>query len=737
MSETRNPHTKLVESTAVFDKALESWSIIDLPGLQKQLDKYALEFQDYQKQSLLDRKHLASKTKSFKKLPSEEKVNEIKPLLKSYQKEIDDLAKKNKNVDNAFFQFYRVIVEAPDPKSLLQMSLDAVSSMPELEKVKEENRQLEEKLLGFADYEQIKANNAKLEEELIKAGISKVKAKDDEWQVILEEKQKNWDEEKKDYQRNVDVLKKQIEDMKINEEMMKLKIDNKNKALRELDEDYEAGEEVENWKESKYVEVEDGNASTSLSSSANVQQRAASNIEIQILNRDVESLKLRIMELEKRNEELRREASLAKSGTANEKTIQAIKKRTSELESENSVLTARLEHERQVVDRLTANITAVNDTNDKNVQRLMTELDWLKNYKSQTRDYDEIKKELEVLRQIEFGDEDDVRQKEDQDPASVTSDASSGVDSAIVQRNKKLNKEVIEYRSENEDLHKKYDELSSQLKDSVDQLKESRQINEKLENDLENLDSSASAAGNKDRWETMSMISSIASSPMGDNGKISPATSIARGLGGNAGAGIMDPNRSLQDSSILPIITQQRDRFRMKNKELEEEAKKQFGKIVDLKREVRTLKSDNKDLYERIRFMEYHQATLKGADQVDTGSIDDVENRYKESYETQLHPIEKFRRMESKRISSRLSPFERVFIQVTKLILSTKYTRWLFAFYCLGLHFLVLILTVSLMANTTSSMLPAKSIVSGSTGGIANGVVDRISGRSKLDSKQP
>lgn len=57
------------------------------------------------------------------------------------------------------------------------------------------------------------------------------------------------------------------------------------------------------------------------------------------------------------------------------------------------------------------------------------------------------------------------------------------------------------------------------------------------------------------------------------------------------------------ESSILPIITKQRDRFREKNNELEEELRKLQNKVNDLKRQVNALKHDNEELYERGRYL--------------------------------------------------------------------------------------------------------------------------------------
>jgi hypothetical protein len=57
---------------------------------------------------------------------------------------------------------------------------------------------------------------------------------------------------------------------------------------------------------------------------------------------------------------------------------------------------------------------------------------------------------------------------------------------------------------------------------------------------------------------------------------------------------------STSDSSILPIVTSQRDRFRQRNAELEEELRKQFEIVTDLRTEIKSLQADNLKLYEKV-----------------------------------------------------------------------------------------------------------------------------------------
>ncbi|GME95002.1 unnamed protein product [Ambrosiozyma monospora] len=175
--------SSLVQSISSFEKALNSWAIIDLPTLQKQLDSNGLEIQANQKQSISSRKELASNTKLFKKLDQDEKLSQINKLLKQYQNEIDSLTKKNKMIENTFFAVYRAIAEAPDPKPLLTLSIDALSSLKEMDQLKKQNDALEEKLLHYADYDQLKVMLAKSEVDAKKVADARVKAKEDEFKT--------------------------------------------------------------------------------------------------------------------------------------------------------------------------------------------------------------------------------------------------------------------------------------------------------------------------------------------------------------------------------------------------------------------------------------------------------------------------------------------------------------------------------------------------------------------------
>lgn len=121
---------------------------------------------------------MATKTKEFKKLEDDEKLGQIKSLLKLYQNEIDSLTNKSKNAENHFFGVYRLIAEAPDPRPLLEMSLDSVIEGNDATKLRAEVTRLEDELAKKADYDQLKQRLLSNEQKSAELLSSRVKAKE-------------------------------------------------------------------------------------------------------------------------------------------------------------------------------------------------------------------------------------------------------------------------------------------------------------------------------------------------------------------------------------------------------------------------------------------------------------------------------------------------------------------------------------------------------------------------------
>lgn len=70
------------ETTNKFQHAISAWRSLDFTNLISNLDNTASEIVTYQRDSTVQRKDLAQKTKDFRKLDDTTKLTEIKSLLK-------------------------------------------------------------------------------------------------------------------------------------------------------------------------------------------------------------------------------------------------------------------------------------------------------------------------------------------------------------------------------------------------------------------------------------------------------------------------------------------------------------------------------------------------------------------------------------------------------------------------------------------------------------------------------
>ena len=107
--------------------------------------------------------------------------------------------------------------------------------------------------------------------------------------------------------------------------------------------------------------------------------------------------------------------------------------------------------------------------------------------------------------------------------------------------------------------------------------------------------------------------------------------------------------------SILPIITQQRDRFRARNTELEADLRKHMTIISSLRGEIRTLQKDNVGLYEKVRYLQQYTKNAAANEEVNSleegiGASGSARpgvgvgmERYRTAYEESMTPFEAFR----------------------------------------------------------------------------------------------
>ncbi|KAK8201663.1 CASP C terminal-domain-containing protein [Phyllosticta capitalensis] len=699
-----------------FQKAIAAWRNVNLADLMPILDTAASDLVEHQRDALTQRKDLAQKTKDFRKLDDASKLAETKGLLKAYQNFIDVLTNQSKSISAAFFQAYTPLSEAPDPYPLLEASVDSIVTAEEtVPKLTEENQRLQKTVAQLTT--QLEETEKRYEEELgarrkvEESRDAKIKEVEASWSAVLGEKQNNWEAKEK---------------------ALEEKVENQDRLLKELKASYEVSQRL-----GKGEEEDDKTTG------------GATAAELEIVSSELDRANQRLAEVEARNEQLRLE--LAQS-TSNANSLQASVKVEDDpafrrLQSENSSLLRKLEAARFEKDSERRKIETETRTLEREIESLKKDRDALREKVNSWGDYDNVKRELEVLKSIEFatGDDDDAELAEDTTAGGEKGAKGKGetLEQLLLARNKKLSNELTVLRVSHQDLQTRLEQLQEELSNSNMELEKSQKLAQTLENDLLRVQQEASNAFDSSAMSVAGTYTSRyqKSSYGGRGGRSSPTSSIISGFDPRGGPGGLDPARAGEPvgggSGILPMVTAQRDRFKKKNAELENELQKTQKTVSSLRSEIASLQKDNLQLYEKTRYVStynrghnasgtsaYSSSTNPSTIQMGDGPLD----RYRSAYEQNISPFAAFRGRESARAFKRMSLPERLVFRVTKMVLATRTSRNLFAAYCFGLHLMVFWMLLSGTGSVAEETISLSNTNSGSAAAAAGGGAAALNG---------
>ncbi|KAK5160242.1 hypothetical protein LTR04_004711 [Oleoguttula sp. CCFEE 6159] len=693
-----------------FQRAIAAWRNLDLTNLVPTLDNVASDLVNYQKDSLVQRKDLAQKTKDFRKLDDTSKLGEIKALLKAYQTFIDLLTNQSKSVSSAFLQVYSPLSEVPDPYPLLEASVDSLVIAEEtVPKLTAENEHLQKTVAKLTT--QLDETESRLEQEQRTRRVledtleSRVKEVEASWSAVLAEKQDNW---------------------QAREKSLEERAENQDRLLKEIKASYEVSQRLGHTEEEQDNNTSGGGATAA---------------ELEIVTSELDRANLRLAEVESRNEQLRIEVAQAASQSHSAQTATSIDDDPAflRLRSENSSLLRRLDTARFEKDSEKGRWESSLRSLERELNMLKNDRDALQDKVRKLADYDDVKRELEVLKvrlvlmlskkriadqmqSIEFamGDDDDHFESSKasvsadsalpQQNGSVSTAKEETLEQLLLTRNKKLGDELTILRVSHQNLQARLQTLQDELSSTNMDLEKSRNLTATLENDLLRVQQEASNAFPSSAMSVAGTYTSrYPQSSYGTRrGRASPTSSIISGF---------DPQQGLQNtleslragesagggSGILPMITAQRDRFKKRNSELETELSKSYQTVSSLRSEVASLQKDNLSLYEKTRYVSSYNrghpassssafasnpnpSTIQISSDTPSGlSLD----RYQSAYEQNISPFAAFKGRESARAFKRMSLPERIVFQITRVVLATRTSRNLFAVYCLGLHLLV------------------------------------------------
>ncbi|KAI6872355.1 hypothetical protein KC334_g18761, partial [Hortaea werneckii] len=630
---------------------------------------------------------------------------------KSYQGYVDLLTNHAKGVQAAFMQVYSPLSEAPDPYPLLEASIEGLVTaeevVPRLEGENQGLRKQNAKLNA-----QLEESEKALEQERIKRveveqeQDRKIREVEGSWERVLKEKEENWTAKEK---------------------ALEEKAEGQERLLKELKANYEVSQRLER---SGGEEAQD------------MTRGSATQAELDIVNSELEKANTRLADLESRNEQLRVELaqSAGQANSSAKSTAVEDDPAYMRLRSENQSLLRKLDTARYDKDSEKSSIESKLRGLEREISSLKADRDALQARVQKWNDYDEVKRERDMLRTIEFSTTDDTEagdeepQKQINGNADTTTKSGESLEQLLLTRNKKLSNDLTELRVSQNELNQRFEQLQEDLSTANMDLEKSQKLNATLENHLQKAQQHASNA-----FENMSVAGTWTSrhpakSAYGSTrrgGGTSPTSSIIGGFDpNNTGAGSPRLGSGLEslragagggagggtgtdggNQGILPMVTAQRDRFKKKISELETELQKQYTLVSSLRSEVASLQRDNLNLYEKTRYVSTYNrgggasgasyaanpnpstipigSSSSSALDTTTSATASASDRYRTAYEANLSPFAAFRGRETQRAMKRMNLLERAVFQVTRMVLATRTSRNLFAVYCVGLHVLV------------------------------------------------
>lgn len=641
-SSTKPPSATPAAAVASF------WKDFDLEKEKSILDEQGLRIAENQENSQKNRRKLAESTRDFKKAPNEEKLSLFNSLLKGYQEEVDKLTKRAKFGENAFLNIYQKLYEAPDPFPVIASISEKDSKLSELES---ENRKMKVELEEY----RMEATHLKNQQATIRRLEDRCRQLEQQMEEkvkeIVEIKQRSLAEEN---QKTLEVLKER-------EQVLQ-------DQLRQAQDSVSTMQKLHELAQSQLFEVR----------AQSEEERAAKQSEFNLLMDEVERAQARLMSLEREKGLLRSQLQ-----SANEDNDE----RKSEKLDANSILENSMSAKDKLISELNAELHNLENTlSNEREQHLneMKKLHALLHEKDVS--LEETKKELQTRPTLKLVD--DLRKKvkilqavgynsiEAEDWEAATSgEEMSKLESLLLDKNRKMEHELTQLKVKLSEKTSLLESDQAKISDLTAKVNEQQQLIQKLEDDI------LKGYSSKDK-----------------KSKIFEEWDLSES-GGTEQSETEEQKRAQSDqdqSSMLKVICSQRDRFRTRLRETEEEIRQLKEQIGILTTELEKSKADNVKLYEKIRFVQDYNSeriisrgSKKHAEDLESGFSSDVESKYKKMYEDDINPFVAFSRKERDQRYKELGLRDKITLSSGRFLLGNKYARSFAFFYTIGLHILV------------------------------------------------
>ncbi|KAG5398355.1 hypothetical protein IGI04_020169 [Brassica rapa subsp. trilocularis] len=625
------------------------WKEFDLEKEKSILDEQGLRIAENQENSQKNRRKLAESTRDFKKASPEDKLGMFNSLLKGYQEEVDNITKRAKFGENAFLNIYQKLYEAPDPFPALASIAEQERKLSEVES---ENRKMKVELEEY----RTEATHLKNQQ----ATIRRLEERNRQLEQQMEEKIKEVVEIK---QRNLaEENQKTLELLKDREQALQ-------DQLRQAKDSVSTMQKLHELAQSQLFELR----------AQSDEEKATKQSELGLLMDEVERAQTRLLTLEREKGHLRSQLQTANEDTENknsdsvdsnnmlENSLTAKEKIISELNMEIHNIETTLANEREDYVAEIKKLNSLLNKKDTVIEEMTEELQ----ERPSAKLVDDLRKKVKILQAVGYNS----IEAEDWD-AATTGEEMSRMESLLLDKNRKMEHEVTQLKvqlSEKTSLLEKAETKGEELTAKVN---EQQKLIQKLEDDILKGYSSKERKGALfNEWEfSEAGVAEQSESPMDQ--KHVPTDQ--------------------DQSSMLKVICSQRDRFRARLRETEEEIRRLKEKIGFLTDELEKTKADNVKLYGKIRYVQDYnhdkvvsRGSKKYVEDLESGFSSDVESKYKKIYEDDINPFAAFSKKEREQRVKDLGIRDRITLSSGRFLLGNKYARTFAFFYTIGLHVLV------------------------------------------------
>ncbi|XP_073931772.1 homeobox protein cut-like 1 isoform X9 [Castor canadensis] len=404
------------------------WKRFDLQQLQRELDATATVLANRQDESEQSRKRLIEQSREFKKNTPEDLRKQVAPLLKSFQGEIDALSKRSKEAEAAFLNVYKRLIDVPDPVPALDLGQQLQLKVQRLHDIETENQKLRETLEEYnKEFAEVKN-----QEVTIKA---------------LKEKIREYEQ----------TLKSQAETIALEKEQ-KLQNDfaEKERKLQETQMSTTSKlEEAEHKLQTLQTALEKTRTELFDLKTKYDEETTAKADEIEMIMTDLERANQRAEVAQREAETLREQLSSANHSLQLASQIQKAPDVAIEVLTRSSLEVELAAKEREIaqlvedVQRLQASLTKLRENSASQISQLEQQLSaknsTLKQLEEKLKgqaDYEELKKELNILKSMEFAPSE----------GAGTQDAAKPLEVLLLEKNRSLQSENAALRISNSDL---------------------------------------------------------------------------------------------------------------------------------------------------------------------------------------------------------------------------------------------------------------------------------------------